>query len=61
MVIFRQLLLYVPAVLILPIFFGIRGIWISTPLVDTFVMILSMLIVVKLFKKELNTKNPQQS
>ncbi|MEL3911858.1 MATE family efflux transporter [Treponema pedis] len=61
LVIFRQLLLYVPAVLILPIFFGIRGIWISTPLVDTFVMILSMLIVVKLFKKELNTKNPQQS
>ena len=57
LVIARQFLLYIPAVLILPLFFGTRGIWISSPIVDTLVTVLSAFIVIKLFKKDLSTKD----
>ncbi|UTC64477.1 MATE family efflux transporter [Treponema sp. OMZ 788] len=57
LVIARQFLLYIPAVLILPIFFGTRGVWISSPIIDTLVMILSTSIVIKLFKKDLSAKD----
>lgn len=57
LVISRQFLLYVPAVLILPIFLGTRGIWIASPLVDTLIMILSVFIMIKLFKTELRTED----
>lgn len=57
LVISRQFLLYVPAVLILPIFLGTRGIWISSPLVDTLITILSVFIMIKLFKTELRTED----
>lgn len=57
LVISRQFLLYVPAVLILPVFLGTRGIWISSPLVDTLIMILSVFITIKLFKTELRTED----
>ena len=57
LVISRQFLLYVPAVLILPVFLGTRGIWISSPLVDTLIMILSVFIMIKLFKTELRTED----
>lgn len=57
LVIARQFLLYIPAVLILPVFFGTRGVWISTPIIDTLVTVLSAFIVIKLFKKDLSPKN----
>ena len=57
LVIARQFLLYIPAVLILPLFFGTRGVWISSPIIDTLVTILSAFIVIKLFKKDLSTKD----
>ena len=57
LVIARQFLLYIPAVLILPVFFGTRGIWISSPIVDTLVTVLSAFIVIKLFKKDLSPKD----
>ena len=57
LVIARQFLLYIPAVLILPVFFGTRGIWISTPIIDTLVTVLSAFIVIKLFKKDLSPKD----
>jgi len=57
LVIARQFLLYIPAVLILPVFFGTRGVWISTPIIDTLVTVLSAFIEIKLFKKDLSTKN----
>lgn len=57
LVIARQFLLYIPAVLILPLFLGTRGVWISTPIIDTLVTILSAFIVIKLFKKDLSTKD----
>jgi MATE efflux family protein len=57
LVIARQFLLYIPAVLILPVFFGTRGVWISTPIIDTLVTVLSAFIVIKLFKKDLSPKD----
>ncbi|UTC83757.1 MATE family efflux transporter [Treponema denticola] len=57
LVIARQFLLYIPAVLILPLFFGTRGVWISSPIVDTLVMVLSAFIVIKLFKKDLSPQD----
>ena len=57
LVIARQFLLYIPAVLILPLFFGTRGVWISSPIIDTLVTVLSAFIVIKLFKKDLSPKD----
>ena len=57
LVIARQFLLYIPAVLILPVFFGARGVWISSPIIDTLVTVLSAFIVIKLFKKDLSPKD----
>ena len=57
LVIARQFLLYIPAVLILPVFFGTRGVWISTPIIDTLVTVLSAFIVINLFKKDLSPKD----
>lgn len=57
LVIARQFLLYIPAVLILPVFFGTRGVWISTPIIDTLVTVLSAFIAIKLFKKDLSPKD----
>ncbi|UTD06106.1 MATE family efflux transporter [Treponema denticola] len=57
LVIARQFLLYIPAVLILPVFFGTRGVWISTPIIDTLVTVISAFIVIKLFKKDLSPKD----
>lgn len=55
LVIARQLVLYVPAVLILPLAFGVRGVWIASPIVDLFVTIISIVIMIKLFVKDLKT------
>ena len=57
LVIARQFLLYIPAVLILPVFFGTRGVWISSPIIDTLVTVLSAFIVIKLFKTDLSAKD----
>lgn len=54
MVMARQLFLYVPAAVILPLFFGTRGIWIATPIVDTLVSLMSIAIAVGIFKKDLS-------
>lgn len=52
----RQLLLFVPAVLILPHFFGARGIWLAMPLVDGIVVVLSVIIMIKIFATDLVKK-----
>ncbi len=56
LVVARQLVLYVPAVLLLPIFFGVRGIWLAGPIVDIFITILSIIFVSKVFMKDLKIK-----
>lgn len=55
LVIARQVVLYVPAVLMLPLAFGVRGVWIASPIVDLFVTIISIAIMIKIFVKDLKT------
>lgn len=49
----RQLVLFVPAVLILPLFFGARGVWLAMPLVDGFIVVLSLFILIQVFTQDL--------
>ncbi len=55
----RQLVLYVPAVLLLPIFFNVRGAWLAGPIVDTLITILSIIFVSKVFMKELKIEGSE--
>lgn len=49
----RQLFLFVPAVLIFPVFMGVRGVWIASLFVDSFIVLVSIIITVKIFAKDL--------
>ncbi|MGP1529074.1 MAG: MATE family efflux transporter [Treponema sp.] len=49
----RQLVLFVPAVLILPRFIGVKGVWAASPCVDGLLVVISMIIVVKVFMRDL--------
>ncbi len=60
LVISRQLLFYIPAVLLLPLVFGVRGVWVAAPAVDSVVMVISVFITVKLFATELKTESAHQ-
>jgi len=52
----RQLMLFVPAVLILPRFFGAHGVWLAMPVVDGIVAVLSVIIMIKVFATDLAKK-----
>ena len=52
----RQLVLFVPAVLILPRFFGARGVWLAMPIVDGIIVILSVIIMLQVFANDLSKK-----
>ena len=56
MVMARQLFLYVPIALLLPLFLGARGVWVATPIADTIVALISIIIVIKVFKNDLSLK-----
>ena len=60
LVISRQLLFYIPTVLLLPLVFGVRGVWVAAPAVDSVVMVISVFITVKLFATELKTESAHQ-
>ncbi|SHI72585.1 putative efflux protein, MATE family [Clostridium cavendishii DSM 21758] len=47
----RQLLLFVPAVIILPAFIGINGVWFVNPLIDVMVFIVIFVLIKKEYKK----------
>ena len=52
----RQLVLFVPAVLILPHFLGIRGVWAAGLFVDGLLVIISIIITARIFAKDLSAK-----
>ena len=60
LVISRQLLFYIPTVLLLPLVFGVRGVWVAAPAVDSVVMVISVFITVKPFATELKTESAHQ-
>ncbi|MFM9413864.1 MATE family efflux transporter [Peptococcus simiae] len=49
-VMLRQLILFVPAMIILPIFFGVPAVWFSEPLVDLLVIIYALALMVRELK-----------
>jgi len=49
----RQFIFFVPLCLILPIFFGVRGVYLSMPIADSIVFLLSLFFMIKAFKKDL--------
>ncbi len=52
----RQLVLFVPAVLILPHFLGVRGVWTAGLFVDGLLVIISIIITARIFSKDLSAK-----
>ena len=52
----RQLVLFVPAVLILPHFLGVRGVWAAGLFVDGLLIIISIIITARIFAKDLSAK-----
>lgn len=52
----RQLVLFVPAVLILPHFLGVRGVWTAGLFVDGLLVIISIIITARIFAKDLSVK-----
>ena len=50
----RQLVLFVPAVLILPHFLGVRGVWTAGLFVDSLLVIISIIITARIFAKDLS-------
>lgn len=50
----RQLVLFVPAVLILPHFLGVRGVWVAGLFVDSLLVIISIIITARIFSKDLS-------
>ena len=49
----RQFVFFVPLCLILPIFFGVRGVYLSMPVADSIVFLLSLFFMIKAFNKDL--------
>ena len=47
----RQLLFLVPCIYILPIWFGVKGVWYSFPVSDTLSVILTSILMISLLKK----------
>jgi putative MATE family efflux protein len=47
----RQVLLLIPMVIVLPAFFGTRGVWVSFPLADTFAFSLTLFLFVRQLRR----------
>lgn len=52
----RQFVLLVPAVLILPKFLGLNGVWIATPVADGIAILVTMVILIKHYESEKHPK-----
>ncbi|ERK59597.1 MATE efflux family protein [Gemella bergeri ATCC 700627] len=51
LVMLRQVIIFVPAMIILPMFFGLKAVWFTTPIIDILIVILGMLTYLKTIKK----------
>ncbi len=53
----RQLILIIPALLVLPLFFGLNGIWMSVPISDFLATVISLSLLMynyRLLKKQID-------
>lgn len=46
----RQVIIFAPIVLVLPIFMGLPGIWISLPISDFLIVIVTLIFVIREFR-----------
>src|SRR3712207_2399925 len=46
LVFLRQIIAFVPAIILMPKFFGIKAVWFTQPLVDTFVVLLGIILLI---------------
>jgi Na+-driven multidrug efflux pump len=46
----REILLFVPIVVVLPLFMGLNGIWLSIPLADALIAVLAIILFVIVFR-----------
>ncbi|GAA0785719.1 MATE family efflux transporter [Hathewaya limosa] len=54
LVFLRQIIAFVPAIILMPKFFGIKAVWFTQPLVDTFVVLLGIILLIKEYKSLIN-------
>lgn len=47
----RQVIILIPLILVLPGYFGLTGIWISTPIADLLATVLTAIFIIKLFSQ----------
>ncbi|WP_125151931.1 MATE family efflux transporter [Clostridium rectalis] len=57
MVLLRQIILFVPSILILPSILGIDAVWFVTPLIDGIVFLISLYLIFKEYKNINDVKN----
>jgi len=55
-VMFRQLFLFIPAIILLPMAFGIKAVWFTQPLVDLIMIIIGVAIMINELKTMGQTK-----
>ena len=58
-VLFRQLILFVPLIIILPMLFGLKAVWLTQPLVDLGTILASIVMMVSVLKnlENISTKS----
>lgn len=49
----RQFLFFIPLCILLPIWFGARGVWLAMPIVDGIMLLVSIILVIQIFRKDL--------
>lgn len=49
-VMFRQLIVFVPAMIVFPMMFGIRGVWFAQPLVDFVIIAIGVMMMIRAMK-----------
>lgn len=55
-VMFRQLFLFIPAIILLPMAFGIKAVWFAQPLVDLIMIIIGVAMMINELKTMRQTK-----
>ena len=55
----RQLIFLLPALYLLPLAFGIEGVWLSYPVSDTLAFTCTVILIIRLIRQLEHSDNPQ--
>jgi len=56
MLVAREILLFVPLVIVLPLFMDLWGVWMSIPIADVVIAVLASILFISVFRSLGNTK-----